>query len=148
MSEEGTNYRGVDLNKFRDIPKYQHAYHGSEEMQCQSFDEALSRIAEHPQRFDFMSLDVETYELQVLKGINWNTTLIDVIVIENRSRQVVELLQSKQYKRYSGVLKDDIYIRRGSGYSINGTYARWLKALDVKTGQIQIEMVGEVATED
>jgi Methyltransferase FkbM domain len=87
------------------------------------------------QQFDCMSLDMERFELPVLRGMNWERTLIDVIVVENRDKEVRDFLDAKGYDRFS-FMKDDIYIRRGSGCSIDKKYVEWYKALDLDTGQI------------
>lgn len=50
---------------------------------------------------DFFSLDVEGHELQVLQGINWNTTKISVITVENSSEEIREFLQECGFHRKS-----------------------------------------------
>lgn len=48
-------------------------------------------------RIDYLSLDVEGSELEILKGIDWNSTQIDIISIENgpRKKEISKYLESK-----------------------------------------------------
>lgn len=48
---------------------------------------------------DLLSLDVEGYELNVLKGIDWTKTRINVIVIESLSEETKALLHGLGYTR-------------------------------------------------
>lgn len=81
---------------------------------------------------------VEGHELPVLEGINWNKTEIDIIVLENKARQIVQFFENQDYTRFAGVLKDDIYIRKGSGYKIDLTFANWLTHLNKTSLRIDL----------
>lgn len=61
----------------------------------------LSRIFKNHDihSIDFLSLDVEGAELNVLNGINWDEVKIELILIETPSNSVsIELLKQKGYK--------------------------------------------------
>jgi FkbM family methyltransferase len=129
-SDGGEKGLGVS-EKF--MAKHQVDYTGTKEIRCSTLKHELAG----GQHFDLMSLDVEHFELPVLKGLNWEQTIIDVIVVENRDREVRDLLASKGYDRYS-VIKDDIYIRRGSSYGVDSKYVGWYKAIERKTGAVKL----------
>lgn len=57
---------------------------GSEEMTCVPVSTMLGRRG--TTHVDLMSIDVEGHELEVLRGIDWNATTVDVIVVERNSR--------------------------------------------------------------
>lgn len=77
------------------------------------------------------------FEMPVLLGMDWTRTKIDVIVIENKSPEVVKLLTSVGYKRFQ-VMKDDLYIREDSGYSVNPKFVNWYKNVDRTTGAVHV----------
>lgn len=79
--------------------------------------------------FDLMVMDSACQELLVLKGIDWNRTEIDVL-LTSHDDAIVEFLETKDYERFSEILKGDIWIRSGSGLRINFTVVSWLGALD------------------
>lgn len=64
-------------------------------------------------------LDVEGAELDVLKAVDFDLVLIDVIFIEadrrnrDKDRAVIQLLQSKGYTYYAHVLSSDWFYRKG-----------------------------------
>ena len=76
---------------------------------------------------DYLSLDVEGHELQVLEGFDWNKTRIDVISVEkNRDEGVEKFLKALKFReifpkglpgdedvRYS---YDSIYVRSGVSF--------------------------------
>lgn len=62
---------------------------------------------------DFLSLDVEGAELNVLKSINWNDTKIKVICVEDNygDKRLHEYLQSIKYKFFKRLEGDYIYYK-------------------------------------
>ncbi len=68
---------------------------------------------------DFLSLDTEGSELEILKSINFNTFFIHVITVENNYHEpfIRKLLESKEFK-FIAMLgwQDEIYINKKSYY--------------------------------
>ena len=62
----------------------------------------------------FLSLDVEGAELDVLRTINWRAVQIDVAAVENGSGQAVKMLMQENGMRHVGrVAQNDWYARKG-----------------------------------
>jgi len=116
---------GVDASHHTQEKKYLRYFHGFHPLKCTTLGRELRKY--QVKHVDFMSLDVEGYELPVLQGIDWKNTIIDVIVAENKRESTVQFIIEKGYQRYTGVLKDDIYIRDGTGYTVNENFAGWLE---------------------
>lgn len=64
---------------------------------------------------DFLSLDVEGHELEVLKSIDFSQVIIDVITVENdySNEELRDLLRSNGFVLYGHVHVDDIFVRNG-----------------------------------
>lgn len=84
------------------------------EVACVRTRDALSPLG--ISRIDFLSLDVEGHELQVLRGIDWETTSVNVIVVENVNSELYSFLIDKGYytlpqprKRYGKVEGGDLW---------------------------------------
>ncbi len=62
---------------------------------------------------DYVSLDVEGYELNVLKGINWQKTDITLFSIENNKHSTVlrKYMREHGYRYVAKIGVDDIYLR-------------------------------------
>ncbi|KAK8747571.1 hypothetical protein OTU49_016464 [Cherax quadricarinatus] len=65
---------------------------------------------------DFLSLDVEGAELQVLKTVPWESVSIDVLCVEHRhvpegSQALATFLQEKGYKLFSTLGDDFIFVK-------------------------------------
>lgn len=125
----GANNRdwGVDGGSHATRAKYAAHFRGFRTLTCTTLTRELPRLG--ISRVDFMSLDVEGHELPVLMGIDWLHTKIDVLVVENKRKEVVTFITARGFDRYRGVLKDDIYIRKGSGYAVDPKFADWLQTL-------------------
>jgi len=84
------------------------------EMEGVTITSVCNEIGEY--KFDFMSLDVEGGELEVLKGIDFNKIKIDVIVIENNYPDsfgdIKKLLFDKGYFIYGTACIDVIFIHK------------------------------------
>eukprot|EP01083_Nonionella_stella_P130326 395514_1 len=64
---------------------------------------------------DFLSLDIEGSELQALEGINFNTTKIDVIIIETSDKTKLTLttfLESNGYIKKHMIRHDIIFVHK------------------------------------
>lgn len=137
-SEDMTERLGVDAGLHKS--KYAHHFQGVREVKCTTVDDMLAEwprsksanrsVLKSMRHFNFMSLDVEGHELPILQGIDWNHTTIDVIVTENRGGPVTSLLKMQGYDHFPGVLKDDIWIWRGSRLRMNQTVVTWMKNYD------------------
>lgn len=62
-------------------------------------------------QYDFCSIDTEGAELQVLQGIDFDKTIIEVFVVENntKSKDVYDYLTSKGYHLIHSVATDEFY---------------------------------------
>ncbi len=118
---------GVNGGEHATQEKYTGQFNGFHTLTCTTLAKELPKRNLH--HIDFMSLDVEGYEFPVLQGIDWEKTTIDVLVVENKRPEVVNFLDEKGFDRVRFVLKDDIYIRKGSGYRADAKFADWLKHL-------------------
>lgn len=66
-------------------------------MKCMALKQVVERVG--VREFDFLSLDVEGHELNVLRGIDWNTTVIKVITAETSpNSQVAQFLKDHGYR--------------------------------------------------
>lgn len=63
---------------------------------------------------DYMSIDTEGSELQVIQGINFNKVTIDVIDVENNYNEthVKQYLEQHGYRLHHKLNIDDIYVRK------------------------------------
>jgi len=130
---------GVDGSLHATKKKFVEHFRGFHSLKCTTMARELRKY--RVKHIDFMSLDVEGYELPVLQGIDWENTQIDVIVVENKRKPIAEFFAEKGYERYRGVLKDDIYIRNGSGYTVSSKFAGWLKHVSKKDFRFHTEAI-------
>lgn len=137
---------GVDGNKHATQPKFSTHFRGFRQLRCTTLSRELPRLGVN--HVDFMSLDVEGHELPVLQGMDWSRTTIDVLVVENKRAEVQAFLEDKGFRRYKDVLKDDIYIRKGSGYTVNRKFAHWLKMLSRKDYRIHLDDTDKLTITD
>lgn len=66
-------------------------------------------------KVDFMSIDVEGYELSVLKGIDFNKVDIKCIIIENdkhNRRKLRNYIVSKGYILVARLTIDDVFVKK------------------------------------
>ena len=63
---------------------------------------------------DFLSLDVEGHELEVLKTIDFSKVTIDVITVENdyNDESIREILYANGFMLFGRVHVDDIFVRK------------------------------------
>jgi len=91
--------------------------HGGEKnvtkVKAERLDTILSR--ENLRKIDYLSMDVECGELNVLKGINWDLTEIKLITCEvngyTDGRDVYEFLIGKNYKHLGRVCGDEFFAK-------------------------------------
>ena len=87
-------------------------------------------IENNLQNLDYLSIDVEGYEMEVLKSIDFNKINIELICLENNSGfttfpvigeklgselgsyKIRRFLKSKNYKQVARIICDDIFIKK------------------------------------
>lgn len=69
---------------------------------------------------DFVSLDVEGHELQILEGLDFSKHKLKVITMENNFDEPRhrEFMAQRDYKLYGKIHIDDVYVLRGCEYDI------------------------------
>ena len=64
--------------------------------------------------FDFAKIDTEGSELDILKGLDLEKYIIDVLLVENNYRTSdVESFLASNYVKHDRIGDDDVYLRRG-----------------------------------
>lgn len=122
---------GVDGEQHATSDKYKRSFAGMKELTCTTVKREVERLG--MAHFEFMSLDVEGHEFPILRGVDWERVTIDVIVTENRSREVRRLLNEQGYILYENVLKDFLYVRKESGLVPDKRFVQLAKRLDRST---------------
>lgn len=133
---EGQRF-GVDGRMHATLDKFKREFHGIQELTCTTLAREMRRL--EMMRFDFMSLDVEGHELPVLQGIDWRSTRISVIVTENRTPVVQQLLEKEGFTLFAGVLKDYIYIHKDCGLTIRDEFLKLIARFDRKNYRFRPE---------
>jgi FkbM family methyltransferase len=68
-------------------------------------------LAHHKMRaITYLSLDVEGGELDALRGVDWNTTTIDVLTVETASAELTAFLEGKGFARVFCVALDSVFV--------------------------------------
>ncbi len=81
------------------------------EVLCYKLQDLL--VLHNMRHIDYLSLDTEGGELEILKSIDFENITIDVIDVENNfhEKKFEEFLQTKGYKKLTELAWDDIYVR-------------------------------------
>jgi len=81
------------------------------EVKCYSVNDLL--VSHGFSHVDYLSLDTEGSELDILKSIDYDAFTIDVIDVENNFHEskFEDFLKTKGYKKLTELSGDDIYIR-------------------------------------
>ena len=58
----------------------------------------------------YLSLDVEGGELDALRGVDWNTTTIDVLTVETASAELTKFLEARGFARVFCVALDSVFV--------------------------------------
>ncbi|CAN8068221.1 unnamed protein product [Agarophyton chilense] len=119
---------GVNGTKHQQESKFKGRFRGIKSMKCSTLGKEVQKKHVH-----FWSLDVEGHEIEVLRGFDWEKTSVDVIVTENRGKEVKAILSGRGYEQVSRVLKDDIWIRNGSGFGVSERMKRLMRSFDVSS---------------
>lgn len=113
-------------------------------IRCTTVSEMLSQLNTQFSHVNLLSLDVERHELPVLLGIDWSAVKIDVIITEGKSGPVIQLLKSHNFELFPNIVKDHLWIRKGSGLSIDPQAIARFKSLNPETKRFP----GYVADDD
>jgi FkbM family methyltransferase len=73
------------------------------DIETSTLEEIFEKQLPHGQEIDFMSVDVEGVDLQVLKSNDWNRFRPKIILVEISGSLVKDIANSKEYKYLSGV---------------------------------------------
>lgn len=130
--ERASAFSGIDERIHRTDKRYSDKFRGIKEIECTTISHIFQNNKE-PIQIDLMSLDVEGHEYPVLEGIDWAKIIIDVIIVENKRQEIINLLHEKKYIRYNSISKDDIWIRSGSDVKIDVMAISRLHALNVSS---------------
>jgi len=109
LTNQVDRYRtDLSLSRLTDAELIEQGYLRQIEVDVCTLQSLIEPIGTH---FDFCSIDTEGAELQVLQGIDFTKTRIEIFVIENNtgSRDVEEYLKSKNYTLYHKISHDEIY---------------------------------------
>lgn len=92
-----------------------------------------------PNHINFLSVDTEGCELEIISSIDFTRYSFDMIMFEHNgvNNGVAELLESKGYRLLKRLDIDDIYIREGGNIMhkewLDNEYAQWMQALSEST---------------
>jgi len=109
----GENGGIVDtMNRYKDS----HPRANVVELVTATLDEILTR-AKAPRHIDYLSIDVEGAELEVLRGFSIDRYEVDALTIEHNNEPVKreamrQWLESKGYERVRSWIVDDWYVRK------------------------------------
>lgn len=97
-------------------------------------DTLLAQYAPEERRIDLLLVDVEGWELEVLRGLDLARHRPRVIVLENLfdNLDVVAFLLERGYERWRRVAPNDVYVRRGA--MPRALFLRWLAWRDRRLG--------------
>lgn len=112
FSDSGDGLSGITDN----IVKYEHVKNSK---QVKKKTETLNNLLikyNLPNKIDYLSIDTEGSELEVLKGINFDNYEFSIITIEHNNiesqrKEIRTFLESKGYKFYKEKNVDDYYIK-------------------------------------
>lgn len=78
--------------------KYDYKIISEKEMETSTLEEILEKHLPYDQEIDFMSIDVEGLDLQVLKSNNWRLFRPKFVLMEVIDSSINEIADSKEYK--------------------------------------------------
>ncbi len=95
---------------------------GRRKIQCYPLSEILDQNRHHFSKIDFMNIDVEGLDLEVLQSNNWERYSPELLLIETHTDTLQQVLQLDAYKLLSQLgyqcvakLRMSLLFRRGSG---------------------------------
>jgi len=107
-----------DENYHRHYQEIGYKLLGTSKLKVRKLSEILSKL-QIPKKIDFMSIDVEGKELDVLKSNNWEKYRPKLIIVEvfniidfksANSNKITTYLKSKKYRLFAKTLSNLIYI--------------------------------------
>lgn len=118
-----------------------------------SFSE-LARLYSIPSHIDFLSLDTEGSEVEILRGIDFSRYTFGMICVEHNQneavrKEVADILLSQGYELYEAILLDDLYVCSHKQW-LENEYSKWIEALqqssvlDFKGHPMVRRMLGEI----
>ena len=135
---------GVNGSSHATNGKFQSQFNGFKTMTCRTMKDVLRKEgqiegADH-RGIAFMSLDVEGHEFSVLKGFDWNVP-IDVIITENRTKPVRDLLNDRGFRRLKA-FTDEVWVRKGTAYDIPDKVKEMIAIFDRESYTFKLPNVG------
>lgn len=84
------------------------------EVECNSLNDIISK--HNIKHIDYLSIDTEGGEIDILKSIDFSKIKIDVISVENnhRTNEAKKILRKNNYKIVNKLTIDDVFIRKYS----------------------------------
>jgi FkbM family methyltransferase len=93
-----------------------HFFESSEDIVVECFNTSELLINHNLYKVDFLSLDVEGCELEIIKSIDYSKIVIDVILIENQydNIEIRTFLKDKNYQYMGKTHVDDLFVLKGT----------------------------------
>ncbi len=101
FNEPALNSFSKELAEKRD-GKDHHKIISEKDMETSTLEEIFEKHLPHGQEIDFMSVDVEGLDLQVLKSNNWKRFRPKFVLVEVLGSSIKEIANSKEYKHLAG----------------------------------------------
>jgi len=112
----GCAYKTNGKILFRQLKGYSEMLSGIlESFDKQHIDRIEKELQIYQQSFeDFLSLDVEGSEFEIIKTIDFDKIIIDVLLIENNynDNTIKDYLNKHNYEFYDRIVIDDVFIRK------------------------------------
>ncbi len=93
-----------------------HFFESSEDVVVECFNISELLIENNLTVIDFLSLDVEGCELEILKSIYYSKIKINVILVENQydNQNIRTFLQNKNYRYMGKIYVDDLFVLKNT----------------------------------
>jgi FkbM family methyltransferase len=98
------------------------------QVDLRKLDTILAKHAPEAQEIDILSVDVEGWELEVIRGLNFERYRPKVLILENLFDDpgYVTAMLERRYHRWSRIYPNDVYVRSGfDGTGINPHWGRF-----------------------
>jgi len=114
FSDPALNTFSKELAEKRENPSKQHYLIGTKKIITQPLSEILDKVIPAHQKIDFLTIDIEGYDLNALQSLDFSKYSPELILVEVYSENLVEepidqFLQSKGYYLYSKAVLTCIY---------------------------------------
>ena len=91
------------------------------QLPCEPLSTLLTKHGLAGRPITYLSLDVEGGELDALRGVDWETTAIDVLTVERASAELITFLAARGYARVLCVALDSVFVAE----RLRGRAADW-----------------------